>query len=265
MTFQVPLGKSKLIGILAHPAAHVRAPNLYTPAFWNAGLDWHLIPFDVAPRYLADTIRAFSRMENMLGLNITMPHKAHVYELCTEVGPAAEFEGVVNTVRFENGQLIGDSFDGAGFVGALKASGGFDTERRAVVIGAGGAGRAIVHALAEAGYQRIGILNRDMSRARYLADYLSKRYPMVRTDTKDDLSDAGLVVNATSLGLHSGDPLPADPALIADNATVFDIIAARDTEFMCACNDLNLNVIGGQPMIEHQIGLQVAFWKGVSK
>jgi shikimate 5-dehydrogenase len=138
---QLPTGASRFVFIFAHPAAHVSAPRYYSPYFRDHGLDWHMVPLDVAPVHLVETIRVLARSESVAGFNLTMPHKPAAFELCDAVGPAATFEGVVNTIRIEaHGRLVGDSFDGGGFLNAAREAGVFDPERRCVVIGAGGAG-----------------------------------------------------------------------------------------------------------------------------
>src|SRR6201986_2956995 len=143
MNMQLPTGASRVVFILAHPAAHVSAPRYYTPYFAEQGLDWHMVPLDVAPTRLAETIRTLATSASVIGFNLTMPHKPAAFELCDAVRPAAAVEGVVNTIRIEkDGKFAGESPDGGGFLGAAREAGKFDPERRAAVIGAGGAGRA---------------------------------------------------------------------------------------------------------------------------
>src|SRR5882757_6085673 len=157
---QLPTGASRLVFILAHPASHVSAPKFYSPFFWESGLDWHMVPMDVTPQDFFATVRELAKSSSVVGFNLTMPHKPAAFALCDAVGPAAKFEGVVNTIRIEaNGRLVGESFDGAGFLNAAREADIFDPGRRCIVIGAGGAGRAICHALAAAGLKRLGILN----------------------------------------------------------------------------------------------------------
>jgi shikimate dehydrogenase len=99
---QHPTGASRLVFILAHPADHVGAPQFYSPYFWENGLDWHMVPLDVRPEDLAEGLRSLSRSCNVVGFNLTMPHKPAAFALCDAVGPAAIFEGVVNTIRIES-------------------------------------------------------------------------------------------------------------------------------------------------------------------
>jgi shikimate dehydrogenase len=260
---RIPTGASRFVFILAHPAGHVSAPRYYSPYFWQSGLDWHMVPLDVAPEYLSDTVRALSRSGNVAGFNLTMPHKPAAFELCDAVGPAAEFEGVINTIRIEAGErLVGESFDGGGFLNAVRAEGVFDPERRCVVIGAGGAGRAICHALAAAGVKRIGILNETPGPVEALASKLRNRFSELDISFDAKFEDTGLLVNATPLGLEATDALPMDPARLPGDCVVFDIIAARRTGFMEAAAARGLKVIDGVAMIEHQLPLQTTFWRG---
>ena len=258
-----PTGASKFVFIFAHPAGHVSAPRYYTPYFHDNGLDWHMVPLDVAPEHLAVTIRALAKSESVAGINLTMPHKPAAFELCDAVGPAAQFEGVVNTIRIEaGGRLVGESFDGGGFLNAAREAGIFDPDRGCVVIGAGGAGRAICHALAAAGLKRLRILNEAPGPVETLAAKLRSQFSDLEISFEERFDDAGLLVNATSLGLHATDVMPMDPAKLPADCAVFDIIASRRTEFMQAAAARGLKVVDGVAMIRHQLPLQTAFWRG---
>jgi shikimate dehydrogenase len=222
-----------------------------------------MVPLDIAPEHLAETIRTLAKSPSVAGFNLTMPHKPAAFELCDAVGPAARFEGVVNTVRIEpGGRLVGESFDGGGFLNAAREADVFDSERRCVVIGAGGAGRAICHALAAAGLKQLRILNETPGPVETLAAKLRRHFTSLDISLEERFDDAGLVVNATSLGLHATDALPMDPAKLPADCAVFDIIAARRTEFMQACDARSLKVVDGVAMIKHQLPLQTAFWRG---
>jgi shikimate dehydrogenase len=141
MNMQLPTGASRFVFILAHPAGHVGASRHYSPYFWENGLDWPMVPLDVAPAHLAETIGTLARSDSVVGFNLTMPHKPAAFALGDAVGRAAEFEGAVTTIRIEaGGKLVGEPFDGGGFLNAARAEGVFDSERPCVVIGAGGAG-----------------------------------------------------------------------------------------------------------------------------
>jgi shikimate dehydrogenase len=260
---QLPTGASRVVFILAHPAGHVSAPRFYSPFFWESGLDWHMVPMDVTPEDFAATVRELAKSSSVVGFNLTMPHKPAAFAMCDAVGPAAKFEGVVNTIRIEaGGRLVGDSFDGAGFVNAARAQGVFDPARRCVVIGAGAAGRAICHALAAAGVKRLGILNETAEPVEALATRLCEHFDGLDISLAERFDDCGLLINATPVGLHATDPMPVDPARLPGDCAVFDILAARQTELMQAATARGLKVVGGVEMIRHQLPLQTAFWRG---
>ena len=256
-------GATRLVMILADPIDHVQAPRVYNPAFAAAGLDWCLVPLGVAPCDFAATAAQLARLSNLQGLNLTIPHKAAGHALCRRLGPEARRTGVVNTLRREADGWVGESFDGVGFMEAARAHGLLPADRPVVIVGTGGAGTAVAFALAAAGVQHLQLINRDAARALALADALRCAYPALQVGTRpDSLRHAGLAVNATSLGLHTTDALPFDPALLPADAAVFDIIAARDTELMAKASGHGLRVLGGRPMIEHQVAAQIAFWRG---
>jgi shikimate dehydrogenase len=257
-------GATRLVPILGFPIAHVRAPRVYNPAFEAAGLDWCLVPLGVHPDDLAATLAQLARVENIVGLNVTIPHKAAAFALCSRVGPEALRTGVANTLRREpDGSWAGESFDGFGFVEAARRHGMLRPGRPALIVGTGGAGTAIAFALAAAGVKDLVLVNREPERAGKLARELRDADPQVRVRLGlEHAADAGLAVNATSLGLHAGDPLPFDPAQLQPGTAVFDIIAARDTELMAASQACGLPTLGGRPMIDHQVSAQIAFWRG---
>nr|WP_205964363.1 shikimate dehydrogenase [Ramlibacter agri] len=249
---------------MAWPIVHVKAPRVYNPAFDAAGLDWCQVPMGVHPDDLPATLAQLAKVENLVGLNITIPHKASAFALCSRVGPEALRTGVANTLRREaDGTWSGESFDGAGFVEAARHHGMLRPQQPALIVGTGGAGTAIAFALAAAGVKDLILVNREPARAEKLARELREADPQVRVRIGiAHAREAGLAVNATSLGLHASDALPFDPALLQPGTAVFDIIAARDTELMAASQALALPTLGGRPMIEHQVAAQVAFWRG---
>jgi shikimate dehydrogenase len=259
-------GATRIVPILAHPVAHVRAPRIYNPAFAAAGLDWHMVPMGVHPDDLAATVAQMARVTNLQGLNLTIPHKAAAARLCSRLTPAARRSGMVNTMRMDaDGQWAGENSDGIGFVSAARAHGLLCADRPVVIVGAGGAGTAIALSLADAGVRTIDVFDTDADRAAHVLSLLRQHFPDVDASSRPSrLRSAGLAVNATPLGLHAGDAMPFDPAQLAGDACLFDIIAARDTELMSACTARGLRVLGGGAMIEHQLITQIAFWRGAA-
>jgi shikimate dehydrogenase len=257
-------GKTRLVPILAHPVDHVRAPRTYNPAFAAAGLDWCMVAMGVHPDDLQATLAQLSRVSNLQGVNLTLPHKAQAHGLCRWLAPEAKRTGSVNTMRLQaDGSWAGESSDGVGFVSAARAHGLLDASRPVAIVGSGGAGRAIAFSLASAGVTTIDVFDSEPGRAESLRHSLHDHFPDIDAGNRPDaFRRAGLVVNATPMGLQPQDPLPLDPAMLSSDAALFDIVAARDTELMAACQARGLRVLGGRPMVEHQVAYQLAFWRG---
>src|SRR5918996_2931257 len=144
-----PSGKTHLWAILAHPVAHVRAPEFMNPLIERAGRDAFLVPFHILPEDLEATVRHLLRVRNLRAFIITIPHKPEMARLCAELGPNARLTGTANTVRIEeDGRLVGDMYDGVGFVSAAKAGGLPPADKRVLLVGAGGGRRAVALPLA---------------------------------------------------------------------------------------------------------------------
>jgi shikimate dehydrogenase len=255
-------GKTHLYAILAHPVAHVRAAEFFNPVFAAKGIDGFLVPLQVLPEDLADVVPRLQKLGNLKGLVLTIPHKEAMARLCDELGPSGRLVGAVNTVRFEpDGRLVGDIFDGEGMMkGALAADINMRA-RRVLLVGAGGAGRAIAFAVAEAGAAALTIANRTVGRAEGLAAEVAKAVPgVVVAVGPADPHDHDVIINATSLGLHETDPLPVDPDRLSASMDVVEIIAAVEvTPFLRAAFDLGCRTMGGRAMVDHQIDAQLRF------
>jgi len=257
-----PTGKTHLYAILAHPVDHVRASEFYGPIIQAEKRDAFLVPFHVLPEDLARMVPMLQKIGNLKGLILTIPHKEAMAKLCDEMGPNGQLADAVNTVRFEpDGRLVGDHFDGVGFVNAARANGIEPRGARVLMLGAGGAARAIAFALADEGAAAITINNRTESRARDLAAIVQAVFEDV--EVKAGPADAvghDLIVNCTSLGLKPDDPMPMDATTLTPDMRLFDIIAPRDTELMEFSREKGLAiVVGGRPMVEHQVVAQINF------
>jgi shikimate dehydrogenase len=256
-----PSGKTHLYAILAHPVAHVRAPEFMNPLIEKAGRDGFLVPFHILPEDIERFVPTLTAIRNLKGLVVTIPHKPAMRRLCAEVGDAGRLTGTVNTVRIEqDGRLVGDMFDGLGLVEGAKANGMDPRDRSVLIVGCGGAGRAIAFAVAQAGASRLVLANRTNARAETLADEVAAHFPEL--DVSSGSADGrghDLIVQATSLGLHATDKLPMDPDTLEAGSNLFDIIAVRDTELMAEAQARGLSVVGGRPMIDHQVAAQIAF------
>jgi shikimate dehydrogenase len=226
------------------------------------GLDAFMVPLHVRPEDLADVVPCLQKIGNLHGLVLTIPHKEATARLCHELGPDGALVGAVNAVRFEDdGRLIGDMFDGVGLVRGALAHDISMKGKRVLLVGAGGAGRAIAFALAKEDARALTIANRTATRADALVADVAKATPAIEVESgPPDPSGHDVIINATSLGLHEADALPVDPDLLSPTMEVIEIIAAIEvTPFRRAAIDLGCRTMGGRPMIDHQIDAQLRF------
>ncbi len=270
-----PSGRTHLWVLVADPVAHVRAPSFVNPMFEARGLDGFLMPLHVRVADLADVLPRLAKIGNLKGVIVTIPHKEAIARLCDALGPNATEVGAVNTIRIEaDGSLTGEMFDGLGLIETAKRNGMDPAGRRVLLLGAGGAARAIAFAMLKAGARRIGIANRTRERAAALvAEMPASVASVVDWQRAGDVSarshgtlggsatplDVDLVVNCTSLGLKPTDPMPIDPRSLPASCDLIDIIAVRETELMAAAAARGCRVVGGRPMIELQFDAQLGF------
>lgn len=256
-----PSGTTHLWAILGDPVAHVRAPFFFNPKFEALGLDAFLVALHAPEAELVPILHGLRRIPNLKGLIVTIPHKEAMLALVDEVGPQARLCGALNTVRIEpGGRLVGEMFDGLGLLAAMRAHGLEPKGAHHLLVGAGGAARAIAFALAAAGAAEVAIWNRTAERAARLAAEVARAFPAVRaTAAPPDGRGFDVVVQCTALGMHAGDPLPIDPAILAPPTALVEIIAVRETELMTAAAARGCTVVGGRPMAELQIDAQLAF------
>lgn len=223
-------GKTKIMFILADEVGHIIGTDVLNQAFAARGLDVAASPLSIPPQELGAALRLVRRMRNVAGFGVTIPHKIPILEHVDELTEPARDIGAVNYVRRnEDGSLTGHNIDGEGFVMGLRAHGVTRPGARVLQVGAGGAGRAIAFALADAGVASIDLVNRDAAKADELAHAVARRYRDVQTrayaaDSAVPFGQHDLIVNTTSLGMNVGDTLPVSPKRLAPPATVADIV-----------------------------------------
>lgn len=240
--------------VIGHPIAHSRSPKIHGHWLKSYGLAGSYEAIDVVPGDLAGFIAAW-RENGFRGGNVTIPHKEAVFELVDRIDTAAERIGAVNTLWFEDGRLWGGNTDAHGFAANLdEHAPGWAANGPAVVLGAGGAARAIIYALKERGVRDIRILNRTLERAGDLRDRFGKGISAHRLEAAGELLvDAGLLVNTTALGMHGNEGLPADPAALPDKAIVTDIVyVPLETPLLAAARARGLACVDGLGMLLHQ-------------
>lgn len=260
-------GATKVAAVIGWPVAHSLSPALHNAAFASAGLDWIYVALPVEPGATASAIEAISTL-GLSGVSVTMPHKTAMADLLPEVSDAAAVLRSVNTiVRGSDGVLRGHSTDGAGFLASLMdVTGTSPSGRRVVVIGAGGAGRAVVHALADADAARITVVNRTVASAVEAAALAGERGDVAATgdDIRESMIAADIVVNATSVGMGT-DELPCDASALRAGQVVVDLVYhPLETAFLRAARDVGCTVVDGLGMLVHQAAVQQRLWTGVS-
>lgn len=255
-------GKTKLYAIIADPVSHVRTPEVFNEFFSESGCDAVVVPIQVAPEGLQAVLTGFRDMKNLGGFIVTVPHKTAVAALCDELGAAGRATGSVNAVRREvDGRLIGNTFDGAGFVSGLRSQGIDPAGCRVLLVGAGGAAAAIAFALAEAEVASLTIANRTRSKAEQIAARIAGYFPdrTIRVGAVDPTGH-DLVINATSLGLNVDDPLPLDVSLLTADMTVAEIIMKPETTpLLAAAKASGCAIHYGRHMLDEQVRLIADF------
>lgn len=219
-------GTTTLIAHLGYPTENFKAPLIYNPWFEHKGIDAVVMPMGVKPEAFADTLNVLRRMTNARGALVTMPHKVSTLALMDEVTPTARAAGACNAVLIRpDGSLLGDQFDGAGFVRGLQRK-GFDLSgKRGLVAGCGGVGSAIAASLAAAGLAELVLFDTHTASAHSLAQRLADNYPALRVSAgPNDPADFDVIVNATPLGMNDGDPLPFEMSRVAPHTFVGEVV-----------------------------------------
>jgi shikimate dehydrogenase len=256
-------GRAILIAHLGYPTDTFASSSLCNPWFDRNGLDAAVIPMSARAEGYPDLFRALFSLTNLRGALVTMPHKVTTMELVDEVSPAASIAGATNAVvKREDGSLLADQFDGAGFVRALARK-GFDPEgKRVLIVGTGGVGSAIAASLAAARVGEISLVNRNTASSEELSRRLNKHYPDVDAVLgSKDPRGFDLVVNATSLGAQPGDPLPLDLEGIDSTAFVADVVNKPGlTPFLVSAREKGCTTQVGRDMLLEMVPAYLAFF-----
>lgn len=256
-------GHTGVIAHIGYPTHSFKAPMIYNPYFAEAGIDAVVVPMGCQPAHFDSFLRAVFTLENIRGALITMPHKIPVVALLDEVSPAVSIAGSCNAVRRSaDGRLIGDMFDGEGFVRGVRRKGCDPAGKRVLIVGAGGVGSAIAAAFAAAGAAQLSLFDMRADTAQALAGRLQKHYPAldVRTGSNDPAGH-DIVVNATPMGMEPGDPLPMDVSRIAPEAFVGEVVMRHEmTAFLAAARDRGCRYQVGSDMLFEQIPAYLEFF-----
>jgi shikimate dehydrogenase len=271
-----------VVGVIGDPVAHSLSPLLHNVAFAHLGLDWVSVGFQVVEGSAAEALVG-ARALGLRGLSVTMPHKAAVAALVDRRTEIAERLGAVNCVTNLDGLLVGDNTDGRGLVAALRRGGHFDPDgRRCLVVGAGGAARSIIAALADSGASEVVVVNRTEERAVAAAALAGE---VGRVGNPGDAGQCDLVVNATPAGMQgigsppgpsAGypahpwppepdrlDPWVLDPGLLGPGQVAVDLVYhPAITPWLELARSRGAEALNGLGMLVHQAALQLETWTG---
>jgi len=256
-------GKTTLIAHLGYPTEAFKAPMIYNPYFEKAGIDAVVVPMGVKPEDYAQVLKALFQLTNIRGALVTMPHKVTTVALLDEVTPTVQIAGSCNAIlRRPDGSLLGDMFDGAGFVRGVERKGRPLKGAKALVVGSGGVGSAIAASLAAAGISAIGVFDANSASAESLGERLSEHFPKLKVATgSKDPEGYDVVINATPLGMKEGDPLPIDIARIAPTMFVGEVVMKQEmTPLLRAAKAKGCVVQVGTDMLFEQIPAYLEFF-----
>ncbi len=260
-------GATRLAAVIGHPVAHSFSPALHNAAFAATGLDWVYVALDVAPAAVPAAFEGV-RALGIAGLSVTMPHKEAAAIEADELTDDARLLGAVNCIVNRNGTLVGHNTDGAGLLAALAADAGYAPHgARCVVLGAGGAARASVLALARADAAEIAVVARRTEPARRAAELAGGAGVVVEADdVRTCTAAADLVVNATPVGM--GDPSPDDVPLRLDDLQrgqiVVDLVyQPLLTPLVAGARERGIVALNGLGMLVHQAALAFELWTGI--
>jgi len=262
----------KVVGLIGYPLGHSLSPAMHNAAFKKLGLDWEYSLFEVEPADLPDALRGM-RALHVAGFNITVPHKESVVPLLDEVTKLARVIGAVNTVLNQEGKLIGYNTDGAGFIDSLKEDAGIDPRgKKVVVLGAGGACRAICVTLAETGTGSVVLADIDEKKALDLARYVGSYFDLpcvaVGVSSKElqmQIDKADILINSTPVGMHpASDRSPlADSINLPPRLLVYDLVYnPPETALLKIAKEAGCKTCSGLGMLVRQGALAFTVWTG---
>ena len=280
-------GHTRIVGVIGAPVAHSRSPQMHNAALAKAGLDFIYVPFHVPEDAVAEAMNGFKAL-NVVGINVTLPHKQSVIPFLTSISREAELIGAVNTLTFTDGEIHGENTDAPGFLRALEETGAsIPVGADVVVLGAGGSARAVVVALALAGVRSITIANRTVSKAVALAEELTQKIGLQEEGNSkhgtaekhkivlagmglkdarlpDAVSSSALLVNTSTSSMDSSHPLLIDPNWLQPTTTVYDIVyTPPKTSLLKAAAEKQCPIVGGLGMLVHQGAIAFERWTGV--
>ena len=249
-------GNTELIAHIGYPTHSFKSPLIYNPYFEKEGINALVVPMGCQAAHYPAFLKSVFQLTNIRGALITMPHKVTTVGLLDEVTPTVKVAGACNAVKLDaQGRLVGDMFDGAGFVRGVQRKGFNLTGKRVMVVGTGGVGSAIAASLAAEKIAAISLFDVNTASCEGLAQRLVNEYPNIQVKTgSNDPEGHDLVVNATPMGMNEGDPLPMDVSRIAPETFVGEVVMRTEmTAFLQAAQNRGCRVQVGSDMLFEQI------------
>ena len=249
-------GHTELIAHIGYPTHSFKSPLIYNPYFEKEGINAVVVPMGCQAEHYPAFLKSVFQLTNIRGALITMPHKVTTLGLLDQVSPTVKVAGACNAVKLDaQGRLVGDMFDGAGFVRGVQRKGFELKGKRALVVGTGGVGSAIAASLAAEKISAISLFDIDTAACEALAQRLVNEYPQIRVNTgSNDPDGHDLVVNATPMGMNEGDPLPVDVSRLAPETFVGEVVMRTEmTAFLQAAHKKGCRIQLGSDMLFEQI------------
>jgi shikimate dehydrogenase len=256
-------GDTQIIAHVGYPTTTFKSPMIYNPWFERHGINAMVVPLGVTSENFPGAFPQVCRFTNFRGALITMPHKVAVIPLLDGLSTAVKVAGSCNAVRREaDGRLIGDMFDGEGFVRGVVRNGSMLLGKRVLIVGAGGVGSAIAASTAAAGANVIAIFDVNADATEQLAGRLAQSYPDLKVKTgSNDPIGFDVVVNATPLGMKPGDPMPVDVSRLSSRTFVAEVVMKEETTaFLAAARARGCATQVGVDMLFEQIPAYLQFF-----
>ncbi len=256
-------GNTQLIAHLGYPTASFKAPMIYNPYFEKIGVNAVVMPLGVKADAYAEVLRALARLTNFHGALVTMPHKVTTIGLVDAVSTTAAVAGACNAIRRrDDGTLLGDMFDGEGFVRGVLRRGRQVAGARCLVVGCGGVGSAIAASLAAAGAGSLTLFDSNDGTAAALAARLYEAYPVLEIATGNrEPTGYDIAVNATPLGMNAADPLPMDVGKLSPQTFVGEVVMKQEvTPFLAAARARGCDTQVGTDMLFEMIPAYLEFF-----
>jgi len=259
-------GSTRIYGVFGYPVQHSLSPRLHNAVFEKRGINAVYVPFEIRPDYFVEAVGAMKAF-NIAGANVTVPHKEHAATFVDEIPLDVDRAiGAINTLVVKNGLVQGFNTDGPAFIEDLREVFGFEAKgKTALVLGSGGAARAIAFYLLKESIGELFVYNRTPERATGLVEYLARFFPKARVravlSIEELLSERiDLTVNATSCGLKPDDPFPVNPEILAATGIFYEAIYAPETRLLGEARKRGVRAGGGAGMLIRQAVLAEQLW-----